>query len=247
MPHSRNQGLPEVESSARPLDYLLNLLFPDRCLFCRTILPSADGLPLCNSCRITFSPAGRICPQCERFFQGQTKCTCLPAASPLQSLFALSRYDQQWRALLHDLKYRNRRSLARPFGVWLAREILKQEYCAPHVVVPIPLHRLREKERGFNQSALVACHTARILRIPCRQLLVKNKDTVSQTTISRLERRENIHGVFSCTSSLPQGSVVLLIDDIYSTGATMKEAAAVLQGCGVKVFGAVIAYNPRIS
>ena len=247
MPHLSEPVLPEFMTSVRPIDFLLHLLFPDRCLFCRDLLPLSDGLPLCSSCRVKFTPAGRICPCCERFFRGEGSCTCHPVPTPLRSLYALSRYDQQWRLLLHDLKYRKRRSLARPFGVWLAREIVLQKYCVPQLVVPVPLHRHREQERGFNQSALIAGHTARALGIPCRQLLTKNKDTVSQTTISRRERRENVCGAFSCLSPPPQGSVVLLIDDIYSTGATMKEAAAVLQSSGAKVYGAVVSYNPRIN
>ncbi len=229
------------------VDFILHLLFPDRCLFCRDILPSAADLPLCSKCRLTFNAAGRFCPRCEKFYRAQDPCNCHQASSPLQSLYALARYDHQWRFLLHDLKYRKRRSLARLFGVWLAKEIIRHDYCVPQMVVPVPLHRRREKERGFNQSDLISGYIARTLGIPCVRLLVKNKETVSQTTISRLERHENVRGVFSCVSKPVQGSIVLLVDDIYSTGATMKEAAAVLQESGAKVYGAVVSYNPRIS
>lgn len=228
------------------IDFILHLLFPDRCLFCREILSSAGGQPLCSTCRLTFTPAGRFCPGCERFYRAEDSCNCHHASSPLQSLYALSRYDHRWRFLLHDLKYRGRRSLARSFGVWLAQEIIRHEYCVPQVVVPVPLHRRREEERGFNQSALIAGYIARTLGIPCRQLLVKNKETISQTTISRRERHENVRGAFSCVSAPAQGSVVLLVDDIYSTGATMREAAAALQESGAKIYGAVVSYNPRI-
>lgn len=224
---------------------ILHLLFPDRCLFCRDILAYAGGQPLCSTCSLTFTPAGRFCPGCERFYRAEESCNCEHASSPLQSLYALSRYDHRWRFLLHDLKYRRRRYLARSLGVWLAQEIIRHEYCFPRVVVPVPLHRRREEERGFNQSALIAGYIARTLGIPCRQLLVKNKETISQTTISRRERYENVRGAFSCASAPEKGSVILLVDDIYSTGATMKEAAAVLHERGTKVYGAVVSYNPR--
>lgn len=245
MQHISRQKFPQERSPVRPLDYLLSLLFPDRCLFCLDIIPSPSRIPLCSNCRIKASPAGRICPQCERFYRGQDLCSCNTEGSPLHSLYALSSYDQQWRYLLHELKYRKRRSLARPFGVWLAREMIEHKYCVPQVVVPVPLHRHREKERGFNQSALIAGYTAKTMGIPCRQLLTKSIDTISQTTISRKERRENVKGAFSCALLPSHGSVILLIDDIYSTGATMKEAAAVLQHNGATVYGAVVSYNPR--
>ncbi len=227
------------------IDPLLHLIFPDRCLYCRSILPSSGGRPLCRSCEKIFSPAGLFCPGCERFYRQGEECSCNPAGFPLQSLFALSSYEQQWRLLLHNLKYHKHRFLARPFGRLLGLEILMQQFCRPDLVVPIPLHRRREKERGFNQSALIARYVGQALERPARNILFKNRDTLSQTTLSRLERLENVRGAFSCPLPPPKGSKVLLIDDIYSTGSTIKEAAAVLQDCGIKVYGAVVAYNPR--
>jgi len=229
------------------IDPLINIIYPDRCLLCRSILPSSGGRPLCSHCEKTFSPAGLLCSGCERFYRQGTECTCSPADSPLQSIFALSGYEKQWRFLLHNLKYHKHRYLARPLGRWLGLEILAQQHCHPDLVVPVPLHRRREKERGFNQSDLIARHTGQILKKPVRKILLKNKDTMSQTTLSRRERFENIRGVFNCPMPPPKGSEVLLIDDIYSTGSTIKEAAAVLQNSGVIVYGAVIAYNPRIN
>jgi ComF family protein len=236
-----------AKSLIRSLDYLLHLFFPDRCLFCRAFLSVTDGVPLCDTCRRTYAPVGRICPRCERFCTGAHSCTCSTASSPLKMLFALSLYDHKWRFMLHDLKYKKRRYLARPIGIWLAREITAYSYCKPQLIVPVPLHSFREKERGFNQSALIAGYVSHILGVPCRQLLVKRMSTVSQTTISRQKRHENVRGVFSCVESLPPGATVLLVDDIYSTGATMKEAASVLEKCGANVYGAVVSYNPRIA
>jgi|GEM_PF-234613 len=234
--------------SSRPgwFESLLHFLYPARCLLCRDIVRPAKGKFLCSSCLRHYRAGGIICPQCEGFFRGTAPCSCLPKDSPLQSLFTISLYDHNFRRLVHDLKYRKRRGAARSLGVWLASEIINQKYCSPDLVVPIPLHRTREKERGYNQSALLARYTAGYMKVPCRDLLVKTKHTRSQTAISRLERYENVRGVFKCTAPLSPGITVLLIDDVYSTGTTMKEAAAVLHGKGARVFGAVISYNPNI-
>lgn len=240
-------GLAVPAYRGRPLDYLLHLLFPDRCLFCRTVLSAPGNMPLCPPCSAGFTSAGTLCPRCDLFYGGDDLCPrCQRAAVPLQSLFALSRYDQQWRQLIHDLKYHGRRSLARPLGLWLGYELLRTGYCRPQLVVPLPLHRRREKERGFNQSFLMAKYAAQVLQVPCCQILQKNRETISQTKISRSERKLNVAGAFICVDPPPKGSVVLLIDDIYSTGATMREAASALQQKGANIFGAVIAYNPRI-
>ncbi len=230
----------------RWVDSLLQFFFPARCLLCRDILPSAAENYLCSSCIRHYRPGGIICPQCEGFSRGVASCSCLPEASPLEALFTISLYDQKWRHLIHDLKYRKRRASARPLGAWLASEIINQDYCAPDLVVPIPLHRTRERERGYNQSVLLARSTAQALNIPCRELLIKYKHTRSQTAITRRERHENLRGVFKCASPLPPGVTILLIDDVYSTGTTMKEASIVLHSRGARIFGAVIAYNPNI-
>lgn len=225
-------------------DLFLNLIFPERCIFCRRILPAAPEQPLCSSCAPEFVPAGRICLRCEMPLSAAKDCLCRSTGFALQGLYALTRYEKRWRLVLHDLKYRSRRSLARPLGLWLGREISSNAYCKPDLVVPVPLHRRREKERGFNQSALVARHAARSLGCLYRPLLIRHRDTTSQTTLSRRERIENVRGAFALKSQPPSGSVILLVDDIYSTGSTLKEAAAALYRPGAKIYGAVIAYNP---
>lgn len=225
-------------------ELILNYLFPRRCLFCAEILPVLSGQPLCPSCVHYYKPGGRICPFCEGFFREEKPCSCRTEDTSLQGLFVIALYDSRWRRLVHDLKYRNRKAALRPLGTWLASEISRAGYCRPDLVVPVPLHSVREKERGYNQAALLARHTARVLNIPYRSILVKEKLTLSQTSISRLERQENVRGAFRCLPGDYQEKTVLLVDDVYSTGSTMKEAASALSLQGVSVFGAALAYNP---
>ena len=227
------------------LENFLQLLFPERCLLCRSLLTPASSKPLCLKCDSSAWPVGVVCPLCGTLGHGKLpQCSCRQSGFPLQGLFALSFYEGRWRTLLHNLKYRGRRSLARPLGRWLARELLLQGCFMPQIVVPVPLHHSRERVRGFNQSALLARQVAKELQIPFSDLLVRNRETESQTKISRRERLLNVRGAFSCRSELKAGAKILLIDDIFSTGATMKEAANCLQRRGALVYGAVVAYNP---
>ncbi len=232
------------------VENLLGLFYPERCLFCKGFIERKEEAIrefLCFSCAAYYKPGGKICPHCGGFFRDHPPCACLednPDEMPLRALFTISLYDHRWREVIHDLKYRNRRSAARILGFWLAGEITGGGYCHPDLVVPIPLHRLKEKERGYNQSALLAVHAAKKLNIPCQYLLIKHKETASQTAISRLDRRENVREVFKSTGAIQPGMIILLVDDVYSTGSTMKEAAAVLHKEGAEVYGAVISYNP---
>jgi len=232
-----------LKSSPRWLDSFLHFLYPERCLFCRAVLSSTAGRPLCAGCEKKHLPAGLICPNCGELLRSKTGCLCRAGGDTLKALFALSPYDQGMRDLIHSLKYRGRRSLARPLGRWLGFEICQYDFCRPDLITAVPLHRRREKERGFNQSALIARSAAAFLKRPYRDLLVRTRDTISQTTISRRGRRENIRGAFRNMEKLPAGLTLLLIDDVCSTGSTMKEAASVLKQSGAVVYGAVAAYN----
>ncbi|MEW5783536.1 MAG: ComF family protein [Bacillota bacterium] len=228
------------------IDGLLELLYPPRCLLCQALLPARSPDPLCSRCRPLFSHTGQICPQCERIYSRRAECACLAENAPLQGLFALSWYADDWRRMLHRLKYRGERRIARPLGSWLGRLLASEISWPVALVAPLPLYHRREKERGYNQSALIARAAARELRLPLVHLLQKTRQTASQTGFSYAERRKNVAGVYSPVDPLPRPCAVLLVDDIYSTGATLREAASVLRQCGFTVFGAVAAYNPRL-
>jgi len=144
--------------------------------------------------------------------------------------------------MLHRLKYQGQRQLTRPLGNWLGTALLGTGW-ALDMVVFIPQHPRKTLHRGYNQSQLIARQVAQALKLPLIPALEKIADTPSQTGLSRNERQKNIVGTFALLKALPPGKTVLLIDDIYTTGATMKEAAAVLSRSRVKVYGAVAAFQ----
>lgn len=148
--------------------------------------------------------------------------------------------------MLHRFKFENRRGLARPLGRWLGRLIAEQTCWEPDLVVPVPLHRQRLAERGYNQAFLLARFAARALHIPLLSLLVKPKPALPQSSLSFRRRKENIRGAFAYRGTPQPGRRALLVDDIYSTGATMQEAAKVLTEQGLIVFGASAAFTPRL-
>jgi predicted amidophosphoribosyltransferase len=149
--------------------------------------------------------------------------------------------------MLHRLKYEGCRHLARPLGIWLGMLLTRETGWPLRTVIPVPLHRRREAQRGYNQSLLIARYTARAMGLPLLHPLIKIRATPAQAGLSRAERRANVSGVFALSGRLLHPGPVLLIDDIYSTGATLKEAAWLFHDRGHPVFAAVAAYNPRLS
>lgn len=203
-------------------------------------------MPLCRSCMTTFTPAGLICPRCGRLLSSGQPCSCAVEILPLQGLFALSWYEGAWRQMLHRFKFRGKRALARPLGSWLGTSLGEQTCWELELVVPVPLHRRRQQERGYNQAHLLAYFTAGALGLPLRTLLARPKAAPAQSGLSYRRRLENVRGAFVYRKVSLPGKKVLLVDDIYSTGATMQEAAGILHGQGLTVFGAAAAFTPRL-
>ncbi len=149
-------------------------------------------------------------------------------------------YDASAREVVHRYKYHGRRGLARPMGIMLADAYERLlEPAASDVVVPVPLHTRRLRQRGYNQAFLLAREWARHAggQAPeqAHDALVRIRWTRSQTGLSREERVENTRGAFVVVR--PEritGKRVILVDDVYTTGATVEECARVLAKAGAK-------------
>ena len=136
------------------------------------------------------------------------------------------------QSLMHELKYQENKKL----GIWLGREFGKQLASSPFsekldIIIPVPLHKKKERIRGYNQSTLLAKGLSASLNIPFNvEALVRTRHTDSQTKKSREERVNNIEGAFSVKS--PQELVnknILLVDDVVTTGSTIIECAKTLE------------------
>ena len=142
--------------------------------------------------------------------------------------------------IIHSLKYERRRSIARPLGA-LMRECGAELLRDASVVVPVPLHPRREYQRGFNQ----ADDLARQLGVPVLPLLRRVRFTKSQIELPKEERRENVANAFAVDpdprSQIPDPCIVVLVDDVATTGATLEACAAVLKRSGVKEVRALTA------
>ena len=218
----------------------LDLLFPPRCVGC-----GGGGSFLCETCRASLpwieSP---VCPRCGRPQPGGSFCAdCDDGTAALDGIGVIFRFEGTIRQAVHHLKYRNLRALARPLGELMA-EALRNSSMPGDVLVPVPLHRRRLRERGYNQSGLLAVELAKLTGIEVSQgCLVRRAVTVPQAkTASVAERRGNVAGAFSCCDDRLRGRKVLLLDDVTTSGATLEAGAAALREIGVaSVWGLALA------
>jgi ComF family protein len=218
----------------------LNLLFPQFCVGC-----GKEGSFLCNSC---LQSLPRIEPPvCSRCGRPQTKgelCrNCRDWQADIDGIRAPFRFDGVIRTAIHQLKYRNLRAIA-PALAQLMSEYLVNNPLDSDVLIPIPLHDKRLRERGYNQSALLAKELGALMNLPVDETsLIREKYVLPQArTGSVEERRANVAGVFGCRGEGLQGKRVLLIDDVATSGATMNACASVLKSAGaLSVWGLSLA------
>ncbi len=221
----------------------LDLLFPPRCVHCR-----AENSWLCQTCfeNIPFITTA-ICQRCG------TPMTTAPAASckqcqnnPLQYIdgVRVASYfeDNPMRSAIHALKYRNHKAVANILGEILAK-VYRQQHLVAEVIVPVPLHRARLKERGYNQSELLARQLGRLLNIPVNTVTLQRiRQTKSQMKLGADERHKNVADAFACNDKKLQNQRVLLIDDVCTTGSTLDFCAEALKKGGVaSVWGITLA------
>lgn len=235
-------------------DSFLDFFFPPVCLICGIrIVTGINGKnTFCSRCATQVLTVGWFCLRCKSTGVEKLPCACLLREQKgLARLYGAAWYEGKWRATLHRFKYYSQPQMARKIGSFLGELISHNSYWPlPNVVTAIPLHGLKLKERGYNQSALLARKVAKELKVPFKPLLCRVKNNVSQTSLSFRERRNNIDSVFMALPNSHQqisGKSILLIDDIFTTGATMEEAAKTLLSGGAReVNGAVAAIQRKI-
>lgn len=205
-------------------DYLLDLLYPPRCLGC-----GRTSIPLCSICRHSLTPYH------ER----------LPPLPPLQAAYVGYVFDGTLRGAVHRLKYRRQRRVA-PVLADLLRARLDRTMLFD-AVLPVPLHPSRLRERGFNQSELIAASLARSLGLPLLPGLVRTEATRSQVGLDSNERRQNVANAFVWRRASAPPPRLLIIDDVLTTGATVQACAAALIAAGAASVTAAAVARSRLA
>ena len=211
------------------VDAILNLLFPQTCVLCNTRVFQHRWSVACPECWARLEPVPRpFCPQCGMpapVIEGRCG-ACRRGDHAFDFARSLFLFTDPMRGILHHFKYSGRVSLARPLGRRL-REHMIEEGFQGGLVLPVPLHRKRERERGFNQAELLARQLGLAVD---RSLLRRRKNTPSQTGLTRSQRTLNLSAAFEVRGKPPDCAIV--VDDVYTTGATLHEIAKTLKRAG---------------
>jgi ComF family protein len=218
-----------------------DFVFPRKCYGCRGILKEGEEL-FCTECAGTFRKVEHpLCTVCGLPFKTHTGPDHIcPGCSESPPAFEIVRsalvYEGAVRRAIHRFKYSGHLYLNKGLGDILAdfaEDVYQREPW--DCVAAVPLHPSKLRERGFNQALMLARRLAK--RIPCRVLpdaLVRERRTPPQTELSRKDRVGNVRGAFRAVGSNVAGSRVLLVDDVMTTGATMRECAKTLKRAGAE-------------
>ncbi|MGZ8192242.1 MAG: ComF family protein [Methylobacter sp.] len=217
------------------IDIIQDYLFPPTCILCGN--PGFNSRDICNSCYGHLPGNNQCCYQCAEILE-------IPATSPMLCGRCLSlrpAFDETYAPFIHQgairhlitsLKFKADYKNARLLGMLLAEHLHKTAQ-RPDCILPVPLHKARYRQRGFNQAIEIARTVSRELQIPLDLISChRHRNTPHQTALSAKKRRKNLKNAFSIIKPVYAQHIAIL-DDVMTTGSTVHELAAVLKKAGV--------------
>ncbi len=220
----------------------LSLVFPRTCIISQ--VPLAKGEQLISTQTVIGLP---------RFDLNEEHTSLVRRVysfAPVSHVWAYYKFSKQGKVqkLLHALKYQNHPEIGEITGKWFGHALLENTGIADvDLIVPVPMHRKKQKKRGYNQCDYITWGLSEILSIPwSTQVLVKTENTESQTRKNRLERYRNSYRSYAIRKNANiQGKHILLVDDVITTGATLGACANLLLAGGCRAVSVVALASPE--
>jgi ComF family protein len=218
---------------------ILEFFLPRLCLFCGAAVGEEAAAAVCPECEAQIDwVESPLCTCCGRMFDSRdvadhTCGDCQTDPPPFARARAAALYDGPVAQAIKRFKFNRQMAMLPVMQLWLKRPLCRELAAAADLLVPVPLHKRRLKTRGFNQALLLA---RAIPELPCsREAVVRTRHTVPQVELKPRERQANVKGAFAVSDAAQvKGKRVLLVDDLYTTGATVKECARVLRRAGAR-------------
>lgn len=220
---------------AKTYHCLANFMIPHRCVLCNSL--NCKSIDLCEQCLEIIPWLTTACPVCANALPPQTHATvcgyCLKTKLYYKKTTALFHYKKPASHLIRHLKFNQKVTHAHFLGFLLAKK-LKIEIGSelPDIIIPIPLHKKRLKQRGYNQALELARVLHHQLHIPLlKKGLIRHRYTKAQSEVLARERHKNVRNAFICRENI-KGKTILLVDDVMTTGFTVNEASKTLLKVG---------------
>ncbi len=219
------------------------IIFPSFCQLCSELLQNPGEKVVCQSCMESLVPhRSSYCMCCGRFFSGTGESHICSSCIENKKAYSRHRSCGLYQGKLKDVillyKYRQFKILGKGLADFVSRSLSRDEslFLGTDFLVPVPLHPRKERKRGFNQAREIAVWLGKKHSIPCMDnILVKTKNNAAQTTLESKQRWENVKNAYRVKKpALLAGKTVLLIDDVFTTGATINECSRVLKKSGAK-------------
>ena len=208
---------------------ILDFMYPPLCVCCGTLLARGSD-HVCVDCWSSLTQVHRDHPLYQ---ETRSKLLASGTVSDLVALFVFEK-EGAFQSIAHALKYSGVQALGIELGRRLAEAVTEQDISSD-VIVPVPLHKRKTRERGYNQSELIARGLSAGTGVPVRSnVLRRTRYTETQTALSLQERKENMDNAFACTSEAIADSSIILIDDVITTGATIEACASALMASGAR-------------
>ncbi len=221
----------------RAAELLLRIIYPCKCIGCGKLLDIDKDKWLCGECAEDFKETtGQKCQSCGRPIDHSGKCAdCRDGKIYFDKGFCALEYKGAVRNAILKFKYKGKFRYSEYFGKILsdyAAGNIAEKY---HYITAVPLHRSRLRERGYDQSELIAKILADSMGVEYRTLLVRQRHTVPQNKLNKKQRQENIKNAFIPAENADiEGRSILLADDIFTTGATINECSKILKKQGAQ-------------
>ncbi len=217
---------------------LIDYLFPPICPVCNEIVSGGkDGI--CPACEMRLPYIGSsYCMKCGKPVEEDEEfcLDCLKCTHEYDEGRAALVYDELTSKSIYRFKYNNKREFAKVYGRIIEDRLgSKIKSWNADVMIPVPVHKSKMKKRGYNQAELIADELSKRLKIPvCSDLVVRNTATAVQKELSAKARQNNLKKAFNVTRNDVKYKTVLIVDDIYTTGATVDAMARCLKGVGIQ-------------
>lgn len=217
---------------------IINTLFPPTCLICGFLTRTASNL--CEACQKSLPILPHHCRHCAQFLPSATILLCgkcQTAPPPFDKVYALGPYESGIKQLIRQLKFQQQLPAARALGELLAVTIQTEWYRhrpLPDLILPVPLHIDRLKERGFNQALEIARAISKRCSVPLASTaFIRTKSTLAQSSLALPDRQANMRQAFELKKNY-SGCRVALVDDVMTTGSTIRACCDALKRQGVK-------------